>query len=498
MLFKNFYNDHDNFRMNESNFISSDWTKLFDSDAKFRLFELTLDKLFEGLDLEKSIELQNFIKSNIPSLAPVILKYNDPYTNAFDFVKSQISYITTRIINIEKELAEGFENVLKATSTSFSQRSIAISQITSPTGYSSVIPKIDQAVKKFMKNTNMDLKSEALRQSFLSLYKLNISSIITDTLNSLEQSSKTQPLKALYTKVDLIKMEKIEADTVTSLPKFLVGSILKPSEYISSTDIYDRLAGFYEMVLNMYPFGQQLSLRFGENYSSIDITSGIVGPDAILSLNQFQPSVDISNFKPMATLLNEVSSILIDRVFLQNPDEDLRNIFTPSLQVMYMCLLSIVSLKLINLNLEVEALVIKTEEDLRKQAELKKQEEQLERPKKLLAIMNKLESLNFFQSGGLVYKVGSTRMNPEIVKLINNFFILYKVLDISKWNDTNYDAKTSNAVLEFQKRNKLFYLDGKIGNETKGMMKQQSLVILSERGITTTDLDPFSPLLYKI
>jgi len=41
----------------------------------------------------------------------------------------------------------------------------------------------------------------------------------------------------------------------------------------------------------------------------------------------------------MSDLLNEVSSILVNRVFLQSPDEDLKNIFTPTLQVVYMCLL---------------------------------------------------------------------------------------------------------------------------------------------------------------
>jgi peptidoglycan hydrolase-like protein with peptidoglycan-binding domain len=161
-------------------------------------------------------------------------------------------------------------------------------------------------------------------------------------------------------------------------------------------------------------------------------------------------------------------------------------------------MLSIVSLKLINLNLEVETLVAKTEEDLRKQAELKKLAEKLERPKKLLAIFNKLESLNFFQSGGLVYKVGSNRMNSEIVKLINNYLILYKYIDISKWNDSNYDSKTAEAVLSFQNESQLIYLDGKIGNETRGRMKSQALKDLDRKGVKTTDLDPFSPLLYKI
>jgi len=89
-------------------------------------------------------------------------------------------------------------------------------------------------------------------------------------------------------------------------------------------------------------------------------------------------------------------------------------------------------------------------------------------------------------------------MNSEIVKLINNYLIVYKYLDISKWNDTNYDSKTAEAVLLFQKECQLIYLDGKIGNETRGRMKSQVLKDLDRKGVKTTDLDPFSPLLYKI
>jgi hypothetical protein len=245
-------------------------------------------------------------------------------------------------------------------------------------------------------------------------------------------------------------LEKIEADTATSYAKLLVASILEPYELIKSTDIYDRLAGFYEMVLTMYPYGQLLTNKFGKNYSSINIVGQRVGPDAIMSMKQFLPSIDTSIFEPMSELLNEVSSILVNRVFIQSPDEDLKNIFTPSLQVMYMCMLSIVSLKLINLNLEVESLVIKTEEQIKKDAEKKIYDEKVQRVKNLLDVTNKLESMNFLKKGGLVYKVGSTKMSSEVIKLINNYFVILKFLPPYKFNDTNYDATTAEGVTKFQ------------------------------------------------
>jgi hypothetical protein len=472
MLFKNFYNNHDQLRLNEGNFISSDFLGLFDSDAKFRLKELTIDKLFEGLDIEKSQELHNIIKSNIPSTASVMGLSDASKNSAFDLVKTQVSYIDSKIINVEKELKAGFDLVLSATQTSYKDRAKKISEITNPSGISSVIPKIDEAVKNFMKSTTIDFKSESLKQSFISLYKLDISNIISQTLTSLEQSASTVGLKGLYTIIDGIDLQEIEDTTAQINPKILISSQLDLIELIKSNDIYDRLGSFYEMVMNMFPYGQQLTTKFGKDYSSINLTSGIVGPDAIMAMKQFIPSIDSSIFEPMSELLNEVSSILVKRVFVQSPDEDLKYIFTPSLQVMYMCMISLVSLKLIDLNLQVKSLVIKTEEQIKKDAEKKVYDEKVQRVKNLLDVTNKLESMNFLKKGGLVYKVGSTKMSSEVIKLINNYFVILKFLPPYKFNDTNYDATTAEGVTKFQEAYGLKFVDGKIGNETKGEMKE--------------------------
>ncbi len=472
MLFKNFYNNHDQFRLNESNFISSDWFGLFDQDAKFRLSELTIDKLFEGLDLEKSDALHTFIKSNMPSLAPVMGKDKASNTSAFELIRSQISYMDTRILFIEKDLSAGFQAVIDATKTSYGERQKKISEITSPSGISSVIPKIDEAVKNFMKSTTIDFKSEALKQSFISLYNLDISSIIKQTLTSLEQSASTVGLKGLYTVVDGMELEEIESDTVQSNPKLLVGSLLEPNELIKSVDLYDRLAGFYEMVINMYPYGQQLSTKFGKNYTSINLTSGVVGPDAIMAMKQFIPSIDSGVFEPMGELLNEVSSILLKRVFLQSPDEDTKNIFTPSMQVMYMCMVSLVSLKLIDLNLQVEALVTKTETEIKKGEAEKEFNTKRNRAMAISGIVDKLDQLGFMTTDKLVYKVGSKKMNTEAVKLLNNLLVYLKDLPKSKINSEVFDTITEQGVKNFQTKANATLVDGKVGRETKSKIKE--------------------------
>ena len=471
MLFKNFYNNYDQYKLNEGNFVSKDFTGLFDSDAKFRLTELTIDKLFEGLDLDKSEQLHSFIKSNIPSTALVLGKENSTKTSAFELVKSQISYIDTRILAVQRELSEAFKAVLDATQSNYKERTTKISAITNPSGISSIIPRIDEAVKSFMQTTKMDFKSQSVKQSFISLYNLDISKIIKDTLTSLEQSSASTGLKGVYTKIDSLNLQEIEADTVKSFPKILVATNIEPFELILSEDVYDRLAAFYEIVIGMTPFGQQLVNKFEKNYTSIEITADSIGLDVIMAMKQFIPSVDIGVFEPMSTLLNEVSTILLKRVFLQSPDEDLKNIFVPSLQVMYLCLLSIVSLKLINLNLEVEEIVVKKEEEIKKQKVEKKYNAVRLKAMNVVESVTKLEQNGFFTTDKLVYKLESRRMNPDSIKHINNFLIFANCLDRSKYNSEIFDTVTEQGVKKFQRGANAILIDGKIGRETKGLMK---------------------------
>ena len=86
-------------------------------------------------------------------------------------------------------------------------------------------------------------------------------------------------------------------------------------------------------------------------------------------------------------------------------------------------------------------------------------------------IASKLESLGFFTTDKLVYKVGSRRMNPEIVKLISNFLIYTKSLPISKKNSEVYDNITEQGVKDFQTKARARLVDGKLGKETKSIIK---------------------------
>lgn len=471
MLFKNFNDPKLDFSINEGNFISSDIFGLFDTDAKFRLSELTIDKLFEGLDIEKSEAMHNFIKSNIPSLASIMGKDKSEISKGIDLIRAQFAYIESQISLFERELSSGFQQVMAATKTQGIKGSAKkISQITNPSGISSIIPKIDEVVKAAKKNKIADFSSESLKQSFLSLYNVDVLTIVKQTLTSLESSSSTVGLKDLYTMIDNMKLEKIESDSASSVSGLLIGPTIDLTKLMESPDVYDRLASFTEFVMFKFPFGKTLVEKFGVNYDSIKTEGAIVGPDAILALRQFYPSSDISVFEPLSELLNEVSSILIKRVFLGST-EHTKNIFTPALQVMFLCMIVLLALKLINLNIEVEIAGVQKEEEIKKQASEKEYNVKRNQAMATNEIVSKLEGMGFFTTDKLVYKVGSKRMNSEIVKLINNFLIYSKSLPKSKLNSEIYDNITEQGVKDFQTKAGNRLVDGKIGRETKNFMK---------------------------
>lgn len=513
MLFKNLnLESRIDKNISEGNFISKDFLGIFDSDATSKLTGLTIDKMFEGLDLEKSAEMHDFIKTFAPSLdsqsasisspsIPAVLGIGNSSNTAHRLIDSQLHYMETRLEDIERTLDKYYKDIEVAYSKYTSKEDVegSVAGYTTPDSISSIIPEINELVQEAVNARVVDFKSDRVKAAFSTLHKLKINQFIKAVKDNILINAETVPLTALYRKIDAFNLEEITSENAIA-PEFMsyIEEPLDLNRMYKSFDPISRISAFLEDCLMQYEYGKTIKRAFSENYtltfnSEDHLSSGV--------LKVFAKNIDYSVFEPMRDLLYDVAATLIKRVYAQDYERDSKNIFVPSLQLMWVSMISLLAFKLINYNYKIQTAYAKRGEELKKEADLSKkklEQEKLERPEKLLAIVNKLESLNFFQRGGLVYKVGSMRMNPEIVKLINNFFILYKSLDISRWNDTNYDSKTAEAVLSFQKANNLKYLDGKIGNETRGMMKESAAEIFADKGIKTTNLDPFSPLLYKI
>jgi hypothetical protein len=460
--FNNFqHSDSQDENLYEGNFISKDPSGIFDASASAKLSELTIDKLFEGLDLEKSDQMHRFISVNSPSVQDVMDINQTDDLFAFEIIKQQMNYISDKIRFVEKDLEKYYNFIISAyKNTSDDKLGSAIAGFTSPEGYSSIIPDIENLVKK-AKESGVNFKDFRVLEAFNTLHRINISNLISEISLVLEESASTFGIVNIYKKIDKMDLMEIESDTANSIPETYVTKQLNFDVMYKSNDPIARMSAFFEEVLDVYPYVKILKRNFGDNYSIIED-----GDLVKSSINQFLPKMDYSAFDLMKNLLNQVCGLLVNRVYISNPVEDSKNIFVPALQAIYIGLLTIISTKLINFNIEVDTTKVKKEED--KKAVLAKTA--LERSWNIYNSYKLLINQGFFIPGSGVYKEGGVNMNPEIIKNINYFLHSLNLLPESKVTSDVFDRVTTDAVIKFQANHKAQKVDGKIGSETKAIM----------------------------
>lgn len=474
MIFNNSQSpNNENRKLNESNFLSSDFFGIVDSDAKAKLSGLTIDKLFEGLDLEKSDQMHRFIATNAPSVQEAMgLNISDD-TFAFELVKQQLNYIAEKIKFIEKDLEKYYNYIISAYKTS-SDEAIggAVAGFTSPEGYSSIIPKIEELVQE-AKKSGIDFTSPRILEAFNTLHRVNIADKTNEVSKLLEESSFTFGLVNLYKKIDAMEIKEIKADYAVSNPEFYVARYFNPDEFFKSDDPIARMGAFLEEALNIYPYIKQLKRNFNDTYDVI--TDG----DLVeASIKQLLPTMDYSAFDQLSDLMNKVCGLLVNRV-LSNPEEDSKNIFVPALQAIYIGFLAIVSTKLINFNIKVQTTITQREEE-KKQVIAKTKED---RARNVFNSYKLLVEGGFFTPGSGVYKEGGINMNPEIIKNINYFLHSLNLLPETKVDSDVFDRATSQAVIKLQTDHKAQKIDGKIGSETKAIMDKVANYVANKYNI---------------
>ena len=490
MLFKNLnLESKDTKDISEGNFISKDFSGIFDSDATSKLTGLTIDKMFEGLDLEKSAEMHDFIKTFAPSLdsqpasisspsIPAVLGIGNSSNTAHRLIDSQLHYMETRLEDIERTLDKYYKDIEAAYSKYTSKEDVegSIAGYTAPDSISSIIPEINELVQEAVNAKVVDFKSNRVKNAFSTLHKLKINQFIKVVKDNILINAETVPLTALYRKIDSFNLEEITSENAIA-PEFMsyIEEPIDLNRMYKSFDPISRISAFLEDCLMQYEYGKTIKRAFSENYtltfnSEDHLSSGV--------LKVFTKNIDYSVFEPMRDLLYDVAATLIKRVYSQDYERDSKNIFVPSLQLMWVSMISLLAFKLINYNYKIQTAYSKRGEELKKEEELaKKEKERLkiedikQRALKLYETYKQLNVLNFFKRGGLVYKKESNRMPSEIVKLINNFLVYSNFLDISKLDSTTFDQLTHEAVMKFQTLWECVLIDGKIGNETRGKMQ---------------------------
>jgi hypothetical protein len=493
MLFSNLNNkSYISNKIFEGNFISKDFTGIFDKEADYNLTKLTIDKMFEGLDLEKSDKIHNTIASDMPSLKDAMGVSKADDTFAFRLIELQLDYIKTRLTNIETEIAKINIEILAAANKSKTPEQVreAILSLTGPEGISSIYPKVSELFLNVSKSVDFKTseKVNMLKKTLNALAALKVEDLIKGTLDSLKNDAGNKPLKSIYEQIDVMELKEIESDYLNLTPENFVGTPFKINDLIKSNDIYYRLAGFFDFcITTTYSFGKKVMTEFGKDYSKINKLGGnkvVVPATSCISLIKDNKDYEVDN-EEFAQFLTEVGSLLINRVF-SNSSEDIKNIFTPSLQVFYVSLLSILSFRLINFSISIEDVVsLKTQEI----AKSKKTQESVEKNNRRKIVVNaskNLEDDGFYNANTPNIRVG-TRYDSEIIKSINNFLIGLNLLPSSKTNSDSFDEITKEAVKVFQKQSEI-RVDGIIGRNTRAKMKllaDDAQKSLKKQGVST-------------
>jgi hypothetical protein len=475
MLLNNLHSsDKDNQSLNEGNFISKDFTGLIDSDASSKLSGLTISKLFEGLDIENNDKMHRFISTNSPALQNVMGYDKSDDIFAVEIIKEQMNYIAEKISFIEKDFDKYYNYIISAYKTEQEDKiEGAVAGFTSPEGFSSIIPTIEEMVKE-VKEGGVDFTNASKLESFNTLHRIKVSNIINEISKTLEESSYTFGIVNLYKKIDAMPLEEIKSDYAVFNPDIYIAQSINLEELYTSDDPIARISAFYEESLNFYPFIKQLKRNFNETYDVI--TEGDLVRAAI---HQFVPRMDYSPFSDITDLLNKVCGLLVNRVYVSSPDEDNKNITIPALQAIYVGLLAIVSTKLINYNIKVQATITQKAEDKKK--EIAKTAE--DRVRNAYNSYKLLIDHGFFTPGSGVYKEGGLNMNPEVIKNIHYFLHSIKLLPDEKMDSDVYDRTTADAVIKFQTINKAQKIDGKIGSETKAIMDKTANFLANKYNI---------------
>lgn len=462
MPFSNFLNSNNPlFRLNEGNFISSDILGLVDSDARFKLSELTLDKLFEGLDLEKSQSLCNLIGNNSLSIKNSLDISRFSSTVALQLIKEQIEYMQIEISEIEKEFDKWYDYVIRAhKQKEGKEKEALLAKYTSPESISSVIPKIERVVEE-AKSQGVDFSDDKVREAFNTLHSISIGSILSKLDKDIEDSAKTIGLKPLYREIDSYSMETIESDSASTVARTYITKQLDFKEMYESNDPLQRLAAFFEQALMLYPFGYYLKRNFEENYDVITDS-----PLGIATLKQFVPTIDVMAFESMSGLLDTIAEILVTRVYVSNPDEINKNIFVPALQATWVAMLTLIAMKLINYNVEIKDVLVQKE--IEKKIQIAKTQE--ERSKKIFDSYKNLSDRGFFSSGTSLYKEGGRTMDALNIQHINNILHSLKLVSDAKVDSSVFDSETKNGVMKFQEINRARLVDGIIGSETRNLL----------------------------
>lgn len=437
---------------------------LFRTSAKDHLNELTIYHLLRGLEIDTESETYKVLAAALPKSQEFFIETKAETTYADNLIIAQLNYVVELTDNMENQLKGLFEVIKKQNSG----EKIEDESLLSDTLYKEIIPIIKESGKDFSKikksikaiQVSEALTQKTLIQNFIEVLKPKIT------------SNKTGLNGAVYTEIDNMNLSKIDESKFDTKKTNYLTKAPDIDSALKSNNVVDRISMFLEKVIRAMGLPELTYISYTNN--AFDYLSQVI--TMMSASGGIKPIITPSLLDEYKDVINKIGEKLITPEVEKLTSIYSNNLTIPSIQSLYVSLLSSMILKLINYNYE----AIEATDKLKKEAQEKIKTELSEKLRtKYVSISNTFEQLKdtgFFENTKVFYEKKSYTL-PEKKMILLLKMLFFKMGLITEAPSGYLERPTfdpailGNAVKKFQSSLKIIgggiQVDGRIGKNTR-------------------------------
>lgn len=435
---------------------------IFRTSAKDNLNKLSIYHMLRGLEIDTSTEAYDTLSAALPKSAALFVESKAETEFADKIIINQLDYIVELTTNMENQLATLFETIKKQNVG----EKIEDPTILSDKLYKQIIPilkdsKLDfGTIKKSIKAIQVSeaLTQQKMFQNFIGFLKDEIT------------KNKTGLKGTVYNEIDNMNLKSLEPSSFTTnnINYLLVEPDIKSG--LIGDNVIQRISLFLEKVINSMGLSDLKYISYKNN--AYDYLENVI--TSMTTYAGIKPVVTPSLIKEYKDVINQIGHILIEPEIDKMKSIYSKTITIPSIQSLYISLLSSMVLKLINYNYE-EIEKQKTDEKQNKEKTVIS-EKARSTYVNIINTFDQLKESGFLENTKVFYETKKyTLKEKEMIKFLKTLFFkmgLIKDFPAGYLERGTFDADIlGNAVRKFQASLKIsgqgIKVDGRIGKNTR-------------------------------
>jgi vacuolar-type H+-ATPase subunit H len=403
---------------------------LFRTSAKPYLKELSIYHLLRGLEIDTDSETYTKLSGNLPVAKDLFNESTAEDTTADRIVEEQLNYVKEAVKKAEKDIVE--------------------------------------KVSEFLKENKQDIKK--LVSNVRSLKDQNILEIFFKALTANIKGNQTGLKDTVYQEVDDMGLRKIEPESF-ALDSFLwlketdIDSTIEKN--IMGMNPIVRISMLLEIVLKSMNIDGLKFISYNNN--PYDYLESIVG--SISTSADLKNKIISSKIKDFKEFLNSICKEIVEEQYGLLGAEYKKNITIPSLQSLFVSMITVMVLKAIANSVTEESQPAETTEEKK----IFLSEKVQSKAKGIFDSYGELEKLGFFESEKIFYeKKKFSKIEQDMIVALKQLFSDMGLLPKSSSyiNRGTFDADIlGEAVKTFQSKIEIngqgLKADGRIGKNTR-------------------------------